>query len=476
MNNVLLNTVIPHYHTVSRIQQETGAKIFLVGGALRDFVLKRKTRDFDFIVFEKPEDVSRRFADATGGTLVVLDESERIYRVVFEGYEYDFSLPKGPDLFSDAEKRDFTINTLMADISRLDSPLLDFCGALDDLSNRVIRAPSETTFAEDPLRLLRAFRFYSELFLLNFRIDDETIRKISLEKPRIETVSRERIRDEFVKLFCAKASYDSIKLMDSIGLLTIIVPVVETMRGITQNQYHTEDVWGHSLLTLKYIESILEELPIFMNSHPRVMKRYFEKKYAGGWTTSSLLKFVALFHDLGKPKTRYVREGGDSTFYGHENHGAILFENVARDMLVGKRGVRFGSMLIKNHMRLLSLATSDTLTTRALARLIRDVGEHIPSLLLLGIADTHAGHADKRRIDSSFKLASDIYSFYQDVIGDKLKMRPLLSGTEIMEATNIGEGALVGRLKSDLLDAQISGEIKTKEEAKCFIKKTIKTM
>ncbi len=472
MPKIPLRNIIPNYTLLREVIGESDAEVYLVGGAVRDYILGMKGTDFDFVVFRgEPKGLAERWSKAVNGTLVILDEKEKIYRVVSGRYEYDFAHPKGPDPESDAKKRDFTINSLLADLSQPNPPILDFAGGIKDIKRKKIRVTNDAAFSDDPLRLLRGFRFMSELSHLKFKIERSTLEKISSERELIGGVAKERIRDEIAKLFLSDGCHRSVYGMNGLGLLSSIFPEIEKMRGVAQNRYHTEDVLGHSLLCLKNLESIVLNPRPFFRRRSGFILDYLEKPMGAGWKKSSLLKFVALFHDIGKPLVKTEKGDGEFAFYGHENIGAEVFKAIAKRILMNRRGVNFSTTLIKNHMRLLSLASADKLTKRAIARLIRDVGEELPALMLLGISDTLAGHTDKKRLKMSVSLVRDIFLVFDEMNQSTFKIKPLIDGSEIMEAAGIDEGIEVGRLKSELVEAQIAGEVKTKGDAKCFVKK-----
>ena len=463
MTDIPLDSVIPRYSQIASVIKETGMEVYLVGGGIRDFLLQRPSSDFDFIVLSDPERFAGKFSDAVSGRLVVLDDKEKTYRVVTEGVEYDFSAPKGPGLASDVRMRDFTINSLAADASFSPSPILSLAGGIEDLSRGVIRATSEGVFRDDPLRLLRAFRFIA---VFGFSIDEKTKSEISEQKGLIVRVSRERVRDEFAKLFSAPHSYSAILSMDATGLLTVIFPEIAPMKGVIQNRWHTEDVWGHCLLAEGEIEKIMGDPERFFSKRGDQIIAYLGGRLGAGWSRGALLKLVALVHDVGKPERRVVRRDGEFAFYGHENLGEEIFTQVSKRILLNRKAVRFGKMLIKNHMRLLSLSVSEKVTRRAITRLYRDAGDAILALLILGLADTMAGKADRNRLAQCIRLACEILTVIDEV---SLTIVPLLSGTEIMEILGIPEGEIVGRLKADLTLSQTAGEVRSKSGAKAFI-------
>ena len=463
MQDIPLHTVVVRYDRVRSAIASSGARVYLVGGAVRDFLLGRPSYDFDFIVFGDPEAAARAVSTALGGRLVVLHDRERIYRVVARGIAYDFSAPKGPDLPSDLAMRDFTINALAADMSVSPSPVAGHPEGMDDLAAGIIRAASDAAFVDDPLRLLRAFRLAA---VLDFSLDDQTTRQIARHRGLITVSAGERVRDEWARLLSSARSFSAVEIMDETGLLETIFPEAGAMKGVDQNRWHSHDVWGHCLATMRETETVVADLERFFPGRGGRLADYCAGPMGGGWTRAALLKFIALFHDVGKPKTRLAGEDGQASFYGHENVGAEVFAGVGRRILLGKKAARFARLLIKNHMRLLSLAVSSTVTRRAVARLFRDTGDALPALLILGLADTRAGRPDPAREKESLRVIGEVFSVLDEI---ENAVVPLLSGTEIMRLCSIPEGELVGRLKSELSDAQAVGIVTTKASARDFV-------
>ena len=497
MTKIPLNKIVPNYALLSDVAKSSGAEVFLVGGAIRDYLINRSeskpahphpdVADFDFVVFGNGDSqkLAEMWASAISGTLVVLDDVERIYRVVSKESIFDFSSPKGKDHKSDAEARDFTINSLSAKIihKSADGPpysatILDPTEmGLIDIENRIIREAHKTTFIDDPLRLVRAFRFLATL--PGFKIDKTTFRRIGRESTLVTNSAKERLRDEFVKLFSGNNSYLSIVAMDDSGLLDVIFPETKSMKGVTQNRYHSEDVWGHSLFCLKEVESIVKNPEMFFPNNCDLVTNYLNQPASGGWRRYSLIKFIALFHDVGKPETKGEKIDPDNinsaakseaTFYGHENRGAQLFKEISKRIILGKNVVRIGANIIKNHMRLLSLASAENVTERAIARLVRDLGEETPGLLILGVGDTLAGKVNTSMLERNQELINRVLATYKKMGQPSSPVAPLLTGSEIMAALNMEEGIKVGECKSELLLAQTTGVIKTKEEAISYLK------
>ena len=472
MHSIDPHRIITEPDTLFTALEPTSREAFLVGGAIRDHLLGVPSTDFDIVIWGDPEAAAQRFAREAHGTFVVLDSEEAVYRVALRGETYDFSAPKGSNALTDAQNRDFTINALSARIwprgDEAETPVIDPTGGLEDLAAGVVRVPSPRVLSEDPVRMLRAFRFSATL---HFTIDEATLTEIRARCGDLLSGARERIRDEWTKLLGADRIYPVILMMDDTGILPVMFPEIETMRGMSQNRFHRFDVWGHSLACLEELERLLETYPVRLGGYEEIIYSYLTRPLGGGVTAASLLKLTALFHDVGKPDTKDVKENNEATFYGHENRGAVIFKSMCLRLLMGRRAVRTGTSLIRHHMRLLSLSRMENITPRALGRLIRDVGDDIPGVVLLGLADTGAGHTDSRRTEQGDILAREILQAYRRVLrGDDETPTPLLSGRDIMTIAGIDQGVLVGLLKSELLEAQAAGEVTTRGEAQWFVR------
>ncbi|MFB0527441.1 MAG: hypothetical protein ACETVT_01030, partial [bacterium] len=251
-------------------------KIFLVGGSLRDLLLGRETKDFDLVPEGDAEKFARNFASAVGGSFVLLDEKNKIYRVVKQRiskkkgkqiFNLDFSQMRGEKIKQDLLRRDFTIDAMAVRLDQIEGSLktlkrvellarliVDPSGGIRDLRKKIVRRTSRKIFDDDPLRLLRGYRLAATLeFAIEEKTKDEIKKKVNL----IKNVARERIRDELFKILSAPKSYLYFRRLHRVGLLNRIIPEIETMKEKPENYYHREGLWGHSLETLKSLEEIL---------------------------------------------------------------------------------------------------------------------------------------------------------------------------------------------------------------------------
>ncbi|MEN8173453.1 MAG: DUF5678 domain-containing protein, partial [Chloroflexota bacterium] len=235
--------------------------VYLVGGALRDALLGRPYRDLDFVLAEDALPAARRVADHLGAAYYSLDDVRRIARVIYTDQDgdrqvLDFATLRGPDLEADLRGRDFTINALAADI-RQPQALLDPLGGAVDIRAKILRACSPSAFGDDPVRILRAVRTAAAL---DFHIEPKTRELINPAISKLESVSPERLRDELFAILAGPRVASSMRALSVLGALEYVLPELLPLNGLVQSHPHTEDVWGHTLLTLEHLERLLQVL------------------------------------------------------------------------------------------------------------------------------------------------------------------------------------------------------------------------
>lgn len=412
-------------------------KVWLVGGAVRDELLGRPLKtDFDLVTEFRPEPLVEDLAGAYGsappetyprfGTAMLRLKDATLEFAAARAESYDECSRKPmvepATLEEDALRRDFTINTLLRNIST--GELRDILGVgLSDLEAKQLRTPREprATFFDDPLRILRAVRFK---WTLGFEYVPELCEALKAEAPRLSIISQERIRDELIRILDLVDADQAFDEMMNLGILEQFAPELVAMSGVEQGRFHDADVWRHSLRVLRNV--------------------------GPGNLTLSL---AALLHDVGKPSTKTIDESGDIRFFGHEAVGA----DIARDMLLR---LRFGTALaervwklVKNHMR---LGSSPTFTESAARRLIRDMGDDLEDLLRLIEADAGALKKGVRIFDLA-EIKRQIEKVRSETPAGALESP--LSGDEIMQILGIASGPEVGMAKKWLLDRILEGDL-----------------
>ena len=448
-------------------------RAWLVGGVLRDALLGRPLGDVDVTVEGDARSLSAQFSKKVGGHVFTLDEERGTYRVVLDTtLTFDFSRWQAPTLVGDLVQRDFTINALALDPTRWGQAqwkkhLIDPTGGQKDLQAKQIRLAGSRSFVEDPLRLLRAFRFFAEL---GFHLTDTTRRLARRHRSLITKSSPERVREELLRLLASPRAMDTLIALDDVGLLPILFPEVEPMRRTGRDFYGTNGVLAHSLAAVGSLEKLLQELSHQFPSFHRALKSYLEEPL-GHHPRFAHLKLVTLFHDVGKPATA-KKEGGKLHFYGHDAVGARLVRDIAQRFRFSNAETRSFSDQVGGHMRPGNLGHQPVLTDRAIFRFYRDFEDNGPALLIVSLAD-HFTYLSKRarlsRKDPVFKTIRTLLARYF-LKRETVDPPKIINGNDLMKAFKLKPGPEVGRLLTAVREAQSTGTIKTPVEALALAK------
>ncbi len=458
--------------------QEKHPDAYLVGGCVRDRLMGREIKDFDFVVTRDAIPLGRELADRFRGAFVVLDEQRDFSRVVFRDFYVDLARMVGKDLMEDLSHRDFTINAMavrLEDWEKDPPPVIDPHGGREDLKARVIRRLSPHSFLEDPCRILRAIRFSAQL---RFEIEPETLREMAEHAPRLALVSRERLRDELAFILAERDSTRYIRLMDELGILKELFPELEPLKGLFQSYPHHLDCFRHTLETLSRLEWLLEELKNpeaegpgqSLSAHLSGMQEnilgHLEREIVAGRKALIALKMAVLLHDLGKPYTLTVDERG-THFYGHEREGATIAADVMERFRFSSKEVKGVYTIVLNHMRPALLAQEGPLSRRAIHRFWRDVGDWGVETCLLSLADHLATWMEDlipERWEGRVRVAGELLTAYFNH-REEILPKPVVRGDELMEALGIKPGPIVGKLLKVVQEAQAEGKVRAKEEA-----------
>ena len=414
--------------------------LYIVGGYVRDRVLGREPNEDVDIVLEVDAVELGRFLYDSGISSIHPVEYPRFGTVRLEidgvpaelvsaraeSYESDSRKPEvsPATLFDDALRRDFTINTLMENLHT--GERLDLLGSgLRDLGARIVRTPldPDVTFSDDPLRMLRAIRMAT---VLDFEIAPECWDGIRHNIHRLEIISQERIRDEFLKTVASPHVARGMNLLRDSGLLMAFLPELPEMYGVTQNEFHRYDVWEH---TLQAFANLPPDTPIET-------------------------RLALLFHDVGKPATRSIDEQGFVHFYQHEAVGAEMTRHALQRLKLSNAQIDEVGKLIALHMRI-GTYTSEW-GDAAVRRLMRDAGEHLDQLWLIYDADRSATNLIVPGVKHD-EFLERIRRIREQL--DIMAVKSPLTGDEIMELLGIGPGPLVGEVKDYLLNEVIEGRL-----------------
>ncbi|HCK99652.1 MAG TPA: tRNA nucleotidyltransferase [Candidatus Marinimicrobia bacterium] len=443
---------------IAQIAERNNVDAYLVGGAIRDRILGHETKDIDVTVVGSGIEFAKAIAHSFRlkkvleyprfGTAMVPyhDIIIEVATARSEQYENNSRKPKVAEgnLHEDLSRRDFTINALAMSLNKESLyELSDYFQGLHDLDAGIIRTPLDpvTTFSEDPLRMLRAIRFSTQL---GFKIEDETFRAISKVKDRMVIISQERITEELTKILkVPRKPSQAFLLMKKCGLLEIILPEIANLDGVDQkNGYHHKDVFNHSLQVL---DNIAEKTDKFE------------------------LRFTALIHDIAKPQTKRYVEGKGWTFYGHEELGARMVKPLCRRLKLSNKIMEYAEKMTRLHLRPIAIA-EEGVTDSAVRRLCVDAGEHIEDLITLCRADITSKNPRKvAEYTANFDRVVDKIAEVEEK--DRLRaFQSPLHGDEIMKICNLSPGPAVGYVKRAIEEAILSGEIpNTYEAAKMYL-------
>lgn len=463
--------------TVSLFAGRKRKGIYLVGGFLRDMFLKRENHDIDFCLREGAINFGRQLAKETGCGYVVLDKEHGCCRLVKKTensiYTLDFTDFRAPTLNDDLLHRDFTINAMavkfeaQAFTGPLDKLIIDPFHGRRDLKLKLIRLVSPEAFDEDPLRILRAFSLACRF---GFQIDKNTLGLIKLKTEKLSEVSVERVRDELFKVLDTPCAWASLKEMDKLKILKVILPEVEVMRGVRQGPYHHLDVWRHSLETVHQLENLFQE-----TRRSKDIQAHCDEFMSSGRRRRSLIKLGCLLHDIGKPKA-LRRKGGKTIFHGHERIGRDYSVNIARRLkLSNDELVALGKMVMW-HLRPGYLADNQEVTPRAKFRYFRDAAEEGVSTLLLSMADQRSTCGPLTTQESKVRHEKVCLGLIREYFRRKKakKIPPLINGDDLIKSFQLSPSPLIGKILREAQELQAIGKINNKKEALAMAKGMIK--
>lgn len=429
---------------VARTLRKAGFEAYLVGGCVRDLLIGRKPKDWDITTNATPEKIQELFPDSfytnDFGTVGVLRETEdetlKVVEVTPYRTESEYTDKRRPDkvefgqsLEEDLARRDFTINAIAYDEAK--GQLFDPYKGQADLKSKVLRTVRvpEERFEEDALRLMRAVRLVAEL---GFALDSDTASAIQKKGANLKHVSRERVRDELVRILESDQPMQALVLAQQLGILELISPELVRGIGIDQNQAHSYDVFGHLM---------------------RSMQHAADKK----WPLD--LRLAALFHDVSKPETRrWSKEKGDWTFHGHEVVGSRVTEKALHDLRFSRETIEKVVKLVRWHM---FFSDPDQITLSAVRRMIRNVGEeNIWDLLNLRICDRIGTGRPKEQPFRFRKYKAMVDQALRDPISVTMLKT---DGRRIMEKFHVEPGPRIGWALNALLEEVLEDPKKNTE-------------
>jgi poly(A) polymerase len=454
---------------------QKGEHLYVVGGFLRDALLGRSISEVD-LVADHAAELAATCARERGAHLIEIDRKFGTTRLIpREGEEgagirsIDVSPLRGASILDDLRYRDFTLNAMAVDLlvwrntESLD--FIDPLGGLDDLRAGRLRVCSPRSFMEDPLRILRAYRF---LATYELTLDYRTGTRIRESGPHLAEVAVERVREEISLILECPRSAPVFKMLEQDGLVGMLLPECEPMRGLQQDQHHHLDVWAHSLATLDALEDLLAQPERLLPDCGDEMESVLGERLAGERTRRGMLKLGALLHDVGKPATLTVDQQGVVHFHGHEVVGARLAASLCARLRFSNRETHELTDLVRQHMRVLHLLHLDRPSQRALSRFFRLGPNLFWSLLLLSAADYRAtlgplsSGGDMAALERKMRRW---VAFYRQELKPREALPPLISGHDLMSRLDLSPGPLVGKLLKAVSELQWEGRVSNREDA-----------
>ena len=447
----------PIFKVLGDAADEAGLEAYVVGGFVRDLLLERPSKDIDIVVVGSGISFAQRIGKKLNKDIAIFknfgtanlkyqDLEVEFVGARKESYRSESRKPivENGTLADDQLRRDFTVNAMAIQLNAAQfGKMLDPFGGLDHLERRLIKTPidSKQTFSDDPLRMMRAIRFATQL---DFQIDALAIAAIEAKKERIKIISQERITDELNKIIASPKPSIGFKLLFDTGLLKIIFPPMTDLSGVDYiaGKGHKDNFY-HTLEVLDNISIVTNDL----------------------W-----LRWAAILHDIAKPATKRFDPNHGWTFHGHEDKGARMVPKIfAQLKLPQNEKMKFVQKLVKLHLRPIVLA-EDVVTDSAVRRLLFDSGEEIESLMMLCNADvTTKNDYKKKKYRRNFELVIQKIKDVEE--RDQLRnWQPPITGEDIMKTFNLLPGIEVGKIKNAIREAILEGDINNDfEEAYRFM-------
>ena len=449
----------PIFKLIQQSSDELNIDTYAIGGYVRDFFLERKSKDIDVVTLGKSIDLANLLHQKLGeeahlsvfknfGTAQIKFHDLEIEFVGArkESYNHNSRNPIVEDgsLEDDQNRRDFTINAIAIGLSKNNfGKLLDPFNGLNDLTNKTLKTPlnPDITYSDDPLRMMRAIRFASQL---NFQIDEPSFEAISKNKNRIKIISAERIADEINKIILSQKPSVGFKLLLNSGLLDLIFPELVKLQGTeTINGLSHKDNFYH---TLEVLDNVAEK------------------------SNNLWLRWAAILHDIAKPATKRFEEGHGFTFHGHEDKGARMVPKIFANLkLPLNEKMKHVQKLVELHLRPIVLAKTEV-TDSAIRRLLFEAGDKIEDLMILCESDITTKNPNKvKKYLHNFEIVRQKLIEIEEK--DKIRnWQPPITGEQIMTLYNIMPSKKIGLLKNALKDAILDGLVGNNfEEAKNFL-------
>jgi poly(A) polymerase len=441
---------------------------WIVGGAIRDAALGHEVRDVDIAVGSEEREAARVIAKAAGGMAFELSEEFGTWRALSPDrvWHVDVTRLRGPDIESDLAMRDFTVNAIAIALADPDAQALDPHGGLADLEARRLRAVSDRSFADDPLRILRAARLAAGL---NLELEAGTVELAWRDAARAAEPAGERQLAEWRLLISGPDPIRGLGLLDQMNATAWVLPELDALRGVVQNPNHHLDVHGHTVDVLRNLLEIERNLDRYAGEAAAGVAELLAEPLADGFLRGDALRLGAVLHDIGKPATRQEHEGGSVSFIGHDREGAELVAGVCERWNASRSLSRHLQALTLHHLHLGFMAPERPLPRERLYEYLRLTEPVAADVTLLTVADRLSARgagptAAPEMIEAHLELARQVLPYALEWHREGPPRSPI-PGDELAAALGIEEGPTLGRLLEVVRKGVFTGDVESRDEA-----------
>jgi tRNA nucleotidyltransferase/poly(A) polymerase len=437
---------------------------WLVGGAVRDRLMGREVGDVDIVLEGDVKAAARRLAMEAGGPAFPLGEDFGAWRVIGpeRAWQVDVSPLRGGSITADLALRDFTVNAIAEPLRG--GALVDPHDGADDIKAFRLRMVSEEAFADDPLRVLRLARFACELGL---EPDPVTVAAARPKAAGLKDVAAERIFAELKRIISADRALEGLELAERLGVIAVVLPEFERLRGLRQNRFHHLDAADHTLAVLQAVVDLEADPAASLGSeNAGGVKALLAQPLADDLTRGQALRLGALFHDIAKPDCQLVTDGVVMGFPGHAEQGAAMTRAILERLCASERLRAHVAALTRHHLRLGFLVKHRPLDRRRTYDYLFACEPVAPDVTLLSVADRVATRGDNAQpsIAAHLELARGVIASALTWEQDRA-IAPLIRGDELASALGIAEGPALGPLLAAIAAARYAGDISTRDEA-----------
>ena len=472
--------------------------VYLVGGAVRDALLGRRIHDLDFVVERNAIKTARQIANVLHADFYALDSERDTGRVIVTNADgshmlMDFAAFRSADPLSemgkslevDLEGRDFTLNAIALKLS--DNSLYDPLGGAMDLKEKRLRACSPSTFTDDPVRILRGVRMAANF---GFHILPETRAAMKAAAGLMGKVSPERQRDELFRILDGLQPATCLQALDLLDALDKVLPELSWIKGVHQIPPHVQEVWEHTLSTVRHLESNLAVLKpeydpenasdltlgllvLRIGRYRQQINKDLMMALTGDRSRRSLLFLAALYHDIAKPQAKKMDEEGQYHFWGHDKQGAEKLAERARALALGNDEIQWLEIIVRNHMRILFLTNrlvreGKPPSRRAIYRFFRNTGPAGVEVCLLSLADLRATYEQtlpQETWAAALEVVRAMLEAWYENKEEQVTPQLLVDGNVLMQEFSLSPGKKIGELLEAIREAQAVGEVSTIEQA-----------